>query len=326
MDANPSLQVRLHLDLNRSTRPGPDSTAAALVPLLEAYPDRIRVSLFRSPKLKGLMAKIVPPRFNEGWGTWHPKIYCADDDVLISGLVLTFQYTISYADLGYSRANLNESYFSNRQDRYILLSSQPYIAQYCLAFLQTVAGFSYRLLPPKNAGQRYHIAWTDPKTHPHHIEEKAQRALVTLQDAYRLSSTFRTSTSPSTRSQNGSTHDTLIFPIIQAGQFNIREEERALALLFNELSTADHARTSGTNAYGGPLVDLTTGYFGLYRPYRDLVLRSQFACRIVASSPKVCKIDRRLSNTPVTDYGLQRQMASMGPPAFQDVYLKAILY
>ena len=86
MDANPSLQVRLHLDLNRSTRPGPDSTAAALVPLLEAYPDRIRVSLFRSPKLKGLMAKIVPPRFNEGWGTWYAKIHEVDDEVILQRL------------------------------------------------------------------------------------------------------------------------------------------------------------------------------------------------------------------------------------------------
>uniref|UniRef100_A0A0W0FSC7 CDP-diacylglycerol--glycerol-3-phosphate 3-phosphatidyltransferase n=1 Tax=Moniliophthora roreri TaxID=221103 RepID=A0A0W0FSC7_MONRR len=47
------------------------------------------------------MAKVVPPRFNEGWGTWHAKIYGADDDVMISG------------------ANLNKSYFTNRQDRYL---------------------------------------------------------------------------------------------------------------------------------------------------------------------------------------------------------------
>lgn len=182
---------------------------------------------------------------------------------------------------------MNESYFSNRQDRYILLSSQPSIAQYCLAFLQTVATFSYRLLPPENSSQRYRLAWPDRETHPHHIEEKAHKGVANFQNIYRLSSTFRTSTSPTASSQNGGTHDTLIFPIIQAGQFNIREEERVLSLLFDELSTADHGRASGLNSYSGPLVDLTTGYFGLYRPYRDLVLRSQLACRIVASSPKV---------------------------------------
>ena len=73
------------LDLNRSTRPGPDSTASLLIPLLKEYPERVRISLFRSPKLKGWMAKFVPPRYNEGWGTWHPKIYGVDDEVIISG-------------------------------------------------------------------------------------------------------------------------------------------------------------------------------------------------------------------------------------------------
>lgn len=82
---NPSLILRMHLDLNRSTRPGPDSPAHTLLPLLNEFPDRVRISLFRSPKLKGVLAKLVPPRFNEGWGTWHPKIYGVDDEVLISG-------------------------------------------------------------------------------------------------------------------------------------------------------------------------------------------------------------------------------------------------
>lgn len=85
LQRNPSLTVDLQLDLNRSTRPGQASTARLLLPLLHAYPERIRVHLFRSPSLRGLLAKIMPPRFNEGWGTWHAKIYGADDNVIISG-------------------------------------------------------------------------------------------------------------------------------------------------------------------------------------------------------------------------------------------------
>lgn len=85
LNHNHALHVYLQLDYNRSTRPGPSSTTTILAPLLERYPDRVHVSLFRSPKLKDLMAKLVPPRFNEGWGTWHAKIYGADDNVMISG-------------------------------------------------------------------------------------------------------------------------------------------------------------------------------------------------------------------------------------------------
>ena len=80
-----SLHIYLQLDYNRAIRPGPFSTAALLVPLLKDFPDRCHVSLFRSPKLKGIFSKLVPPRFNEGFGTWHAKFYGVDDSVMISG-------------------------------------------------------------------------------------------------------------------------------------------------------------------------------------------------------------------------------------------------
>uniref|UniRef100_A0A0W0FRD5 CDP-diacylglycerol--glycerol-3-phosphate 3-phosphatidyltransferase n=1 Tax=Moniliophthora roreri TaxID=221103 RepID=A0A0W0FRD5_MONRR len=79
-----SLHLYFQLDLNRSTRPGASSTAKILLSLSQTYPDRVHASFFRSPNLRGIMAKVVPPRFNEGWGTWHAKIYGADDDVMIT--------------------------------------------------------------------------------------------------------------------------------------------------------------------------------------------------------------------------------------------------
>jgi CDP-diacylglycerol--glycerol-3-phosphate 3-phosphatidyltransferase len=88
LTSNSTLEVRFILDLNRSTRlehKGYSSTAHMLVPLLERFPERVSVHMFRSPKLKGLLASVVPPRFNEGWGTWHAKAYIADDDFMISG-------------------------------------------------------------------------------------------------------------------------------------------------------------------------------------------------------------------------------------------------
>lgn len=76
------------LDYNRATRPsrtGPASTVHMLLPLLEQYGARVDLWLYRSPKLSGIMEHIVPPRFNEGWGTWHAKYYAVDDDVVLSG-------------------------------------------------------------------------------------------------------------------------------------------------------------------------------------------------------------------------------------------------
>lgn len=86
---HPSLQLHLQLDYFRSTRPGPENTAVTLSPLLRAYPDRVKISFYRSPTLRGLLARIVPRRWDEGWGTWHAKIYGADDDLLLTGYVDT---------------------------------------------------------------------------------------------------------------------------------------------------------------------------------------------------------------------------------------------
>ena len=65
----------------------PPSTAHLLLPLLEKHSDRCEVWLYRSPNLRGILERIVPDRFDEGWGTWHGKWYGVDDEVIISGYV-----------------------------------------------------------------------------------------------------------------------------------------------------------------------------------------------------------------------------------------------
>ncbi|KAM5532317.1 hypothetical protein V8D89_013996 [Ganoderma adspersum] len=267
---NPSLHVYLHLDLNRSTRPGPDSPARVLLPLLQQHPDRVHVYLFRSPKLKGLMARIVPPRFNEGWGTWHPKIYGADDTLIISG------------------ANLNTSYFSNRQDRYLQFTAQPRLADYCFSFLQAASTFSYSLLPSSSSTDDYTLYWSHSDTHPHRIEAKAQQALLSLQKAHHNASevSLVKHSEKGVSGQPDGEDDVLIFPVIQAGQFDIREEERCLSLLFRELAAQQRYSVPPASGYEGPVVDLTSGYFALYKPYQSAVIESRLACRILAASPR----------------------------------------
>ena len=169
-----------------------------------------------------------------------------------------------------SRANLNNSYFTNRQDRYIHFTSQARLAQYCFSFLEAVSTFSYRLLPSQS--QMYDIHWPQPHTHPHHIQSMAQKALSQFQSSH---------LSPPSGHEATSDEDVLVFPVLQAGQFNIREEERCLSLLFDYLSSQPLSAFT-------PLMDLTSGYFGLYQPYQDLILRSPIDCRIIAAGPKVC--------------------------------------
>ncbi|KAH6913466.1 CDP-diacylglycerol-glycerol-3-phosphate 3-phosphatidyltransferase [Coprinopsis sp. MPI-PUGE-AT-0042] len=260
LQRNSELQVHLQLDLNRSTRPGESSTASVLLPLVQEFPDRMHVSLFRSPHLRGLMAKIVPPRFNEGWGTWHAKVYGADDEVMISG------------------ANLNNSYFTNRQDRYLHFHSHKSLAQYCFDFLKVASSFSFRLQahssgvplgPHSYANEGYAIEWPNPEVHPHRIHDMVRNAFSQFQQSFLCERV---------EGSESSSNHVFIHPLIQAGQFGIRDEESIFARLFQ------HLRSAGTQR---PLLDLTSGYFSLYQPYQDLILSAASVdCRVVAASPK----------------------------------------
>ncbi|KAL4067840.1 hypothetical protein V8B97DRAFT_1866233 [Scleroderma yunnanense] len=251
---NPGLHVYLTLDYNRSTRPGPSSPILAILPLLRNHERRVHVSLFRSPRLNALMAKVIPPRFNEGWGTWHAKIYGADDEVIISG------------------ANLNRSYFTNRQDRYWHFTSQPTLTDYCFSFLRTVAGFSYQISCSGSVSTEPEIRWPNPSVKPWKIQPLVEHSLSTFQDSQLASTSLPTTCN--------TTNDVLLFPIIQGGQFNIRQEEHTVSMLFDRLAV--HT----TPDVPKPHLNLTSGYFSLYRSYQDLILKSSMGCDILVASPK----------------------------------------
>jgi CDP-diacylglycerol--glycerol-3-phosphate 3-phosphatidyltransferase len=156
-----------------------------------------------------------------------------------------------------------------------------------------VSSFSYKLLPsPPSTTTRYSyqhedytLHWPDPQTHPHRIHNKARTALTEFQLSQRkLESQFvRKDAEPASSECSVESDKVLVLPIIQAGQFDIREEETVLALLFRHLDS----KFSRAPARTRPLVDLTSGYFGLYQSYQEQILASDIDARIVAAAPKV---------------------------------------
>ena len=117
----------------------------------------------------------------------------------------------------------------------------------------------------------YQLEWPCPETPPHNIHRKARKALSALQ-------------LPRSPSQTDiGQEEILIIPVIQAGQFDIREEEDHLSQLFRCID----AYQSSASPLAHPLIDLTSGYFGLYKAYQNLILNSKVDCRVVAASPKV---------------------------------------
>jgi CDP-diacylglycerol--glycerol-3-phosphate 3-phosphatidyltransferase len=137
-----------------------------------------------------------------------------------------------------------------------------------------VSGFSYQVLANPATGQPV-FRWEDTSTLPWQIQSKAERALSQFQAKHLLSSM-----SSQNREERANASDVLIFPILQAGQFNVREEERTLSMLFDHLASREHHIDQH-------VVDLTSGYFGLSKQYQDLILKSNVGCNIIAASPKV---------------------------------------
>ncbi|KAF8517502.1 hypothetical protein BU17DRAFT_76357 [Hysterangium stoloniferum] len=247
LTSNPRLNLHINLDLLRSTRPGLASTASMLTPLVSSFPDRVHVNLFRSPKLKGLLARLVPRRFDEGWGTWHPKVYGVDDELILSG------------------ANLNKAYFTNRQDRYLHFASSSTLANYCFDFLRLMSGFSYRLCPPMTPDVLYTLQWPDTSVQAETLEGAARMSLLGFQSLWHQYNGTRKS-------------DAMVYPMIQAGYLDVRQEEHCLLSFFSELASIPEASSA--------VLDLTSGYFSLHRPYQDAIISSPAMTRIIAAGPK----------------------------------------
>lgn len=66
---------------------GQINSRTMLLPLLQRFTSQMRVSLYHTPDLRGLLRLLVPQRFNETIGVQHIKVYLFDDSVIISGYV-----------------------------------------------------------------------------------------------------------------------------------------------------------------------------------------------------------------------------------------------
>lgn len=177
-----------------------------------------------------------------------------------------------------SRANLNASYFQNRQDRYLYFSNQPRLVEYLAEFIATFSKFSYLLTSPSLAAEHtpngkdeaYRLTWSNPVVPHSRIESEAQRSIRALQDRF---------SRPSSYAGAPPECDTFVYPLIQSGILGVREEEMILTAVLDHL--LEEARVNKYN------VDLTSGYFALYKPYQLRALKDGLNWCILAASPKV---------------------------------------
>lgn len=276
--ANKRLHVTILVDALRSTRESsPSPSCASLIARLHRdFPEQVELRLYCTPKLKPWMNRVVGKRFNEGWGLQHMKIYGFDDDVLISG------------------ANLSRDYFTNRRDRYLLIEQHKEVCDYLFGLVHTVCRFSYRLeayLSPVRGNEEV-VSWEttwdggarsisrDGTAQPQvYIEHQwSEEATTSLQD---FTAAWKARTmSP----ESASSGDTFLLPLLQMGPLGIRQETKALPQLLSM------ALSVSANSFAPVLLNMTSGYFSLYKPYKSLLSRAQVSrsaiTRIICAAPE----------------------------------------
>ncbi|XP_021783761.1 CDP-diacylglycerol--glycerol-3-phosphate 3-phosphatidyltransferase, mitochondrial isoform X2 [Papio anubis] len=260
-----NLKVSILLDFTRGSR-GRKNSRTMLLPLLQRFPEQVRVSLFHTPHLRGLLRLLIPERFNETIGLQHIKVYLFDNSVILSG------------------ANLSDSYFTNRQDRYVFLQDCVEIADFFTELVDAVGDVSLQLQGDDT------VQVVDGMVHPYKGDraeycKAANKRVMDVINSARTrqqmlhaqtfhSNSLLTQEDAAAAGDRRPAPDTWIYPLIQMKPFEIQIDEIVTETLLTE-------------AERGAKVYLTTGYFNLTQAYMDLVLGTRAEYQILLASPEV---------------------------------------
>ncbi|TRY53908.1 hypothetical protein DNTS_033672 [Danionella cerebrum] len=322
-DPAADLKVSFLLDYTRGSR-GKHNSRTMLLRLLQRFPEQMRVSLYHTPDLRGLLRLLVPERFNETIGVQHIKAYLFDDSLIISGCVdciqayvlvksgntfyldrfLYFEFLeinqtyspllVLLGDSGVNsishRANLSDSYFTNRQDRYVLLEDCGEVADFFAELVGAVGDVSLQLQPDdsvhmmegmsvktiRSTGNDRLITGSEKfDGNRADFSSLAQRRIMEVVNTARVRQSMQEfEFSEPTASDGTARNDTWIFPLVQMKPLGIHLDEQVTKRLLTEA-----ARDS--------VVYLTSGYFNLTRTYMQLVLGAAADYRILMASPEV---------------------------------------
>lgn len=149
------------------------------------------------------------------------------------------------------RANLSSDYFTNRQDRYHLISSQE-VTHYFWEVYQGVTSLSFQVEPAKDEPAGFRLQWPSSNAAPSPLEqpvqyvEKATKVIDQIITPRRTNSASDGSNSPK---------DTTIYMLAQLSQLLKPDTSTELPAITHVL------KTLGASQYAGSSWTFTAGYF-----------------------------------------------------------------
>ncbi|KAG4304365.1 hypothetical protein PORY_002340 [Pneumocystis oryctolagi] len=251
LSLNTDLKVSILLDALRGIREAPFPTSASLLaPLISLFGrDRVNISMYHTPNLSG-WKKMLPSRINECWGTQHMKIYGFDDEVMLSG------------------ANLSYEYFTNRQDRYHFFSSSQ-LADFYENIHQFMSSVSYKVVP-SHSSEKITLIWEEkkcpePRKDPDGFKKYVTSSLLNLLKPVPINI--------------NEPFSTIVYPLFQFSSIfkphDFSTEKKCLCLALDILSS-EH------------FVDyywvFTSGYFNIHQDYSKRLLASKSKGYVIVPS------------------------------------------
>lgn len=249
----PNLKASILLDYTRGTREDQNgqSSKTILMPLLKEndknkIDDKILINFFLSPDFSNLLLQktlLKRQKYNEIISLQHIKIYLFDDDFIISG------------------ANLNEQYFTNRQDRYVYIRNCPQLADYLERLIQAIGNISMHL--NSNGTFDYELNPLDEQNKKT-IQLRLKNQIEQLNKDYLMNENKLNKDQIHNRTMlndEKSNNDTIIYPLIQMKKFNINTDKTFTKYIFNNL-------TNTSKLY------LASGYFNLTKEYQQTIFRT----------------------------------------------------
>eukprot|EP00743_Colponemidia_sp_Colp-15_P009810 GILK01010746.1.p1 GENE.GILK01010746.1~~GILK01010746.1.p1 ORF type:complete len:459 (-),score=38.28 GILK01010746.1:34-1410(-) len=253
--SNPDLECHIMMDYLRGTRtsgtkeprvsnaPSSESSVTLLSKLKQSFPSRVRVSFFHSPLLSGLLKRWLPERTNEIVSVFHIKANVFDNDIIITG------------------ANLGDTYFTTRQDRYILIRNSPMLAEYFHNAIDKVSTVCYDL----STGGSLHLPSNVPVPYTHPAEFTSMLRQV-LRSAFPCPPLLPAS-------QDGGIHTTFVRPAVQMGAVGVRDDETLTVDMLSKVSPQS-------------TIAVASGYVNFCDRYLDPIRHSKARLEVVTSSPQ----------------------------------------
>ncbi|XP_063934348.1 CDP-diacylglycerol--glycerol-3-phosphate 3-phosphatidyltransferase, mitochondrial-like isoform X1 [Zophobas morio] len=269
--ARRGIKINVLLDFFRGTR-GLVNSASLLAPLTAFQ--KVNVRFFRTPEMSTTLMKLLPFRVNEVIGLQHMKIYSFDDDLLLTG------------------ANLSQSYFTARKDRYILFVKHPQLNNFYTELVELVMSISFRLsiarcgflstVPGKyflRAATYYRhgnytaglVKWEllppqgslGGSSQPGDYKSYVKTVLLTYLDRKSLEHSL----------ESCKDSDSVALPLLQTKALGISQDYEALTTMFSLLSPYSS-------------VVLSTAYFNLPEELQTLLIRSPACTAVVTAAPQ----------------------------------------